>query len=160
MRNFLNKWRLSIQKKMYPDDILTEKQQIGLDIFITGLNDDNLIRFLNADDNKDIKYMVSKDYYLNGGDDVETFITFFTKSLDGDSQLTVVNHNFSYDFDFPQSTTSQMNKLFKEAVKRDRYKMENTVNKQTTNSLTQILRELREKQKANARPLDESEFIK
>lgn len=135
-----------------PTDVLTEKQKIGLGIFITGLNDEKNIRFLSSDDGTpDKKYIVSKDFFMNN--DVETFITFINYSM------TVVNHTWSYDIDFPKKTGDEMNKMFQRAVRRDRSKMERTVNKNVTNSLTLILQNFQKRQIENAKFVSDNEKI-
>lgn len=146
---------------MYPDDTLSERQQLVFSIFVDGLNDDNCIRFLSTDDKTngpDKKFIVSKDYFLTG--DANLFITLITKSIDGDSKCNIINHQYLYDVDFPQNTTTKMNRMFREAVKRDRTKMEKAINKNVTNSLTQILIDFKERVKKQTKLVDESEMIK
>lgn len=151
------KWSNSIEKKLYPDDILTERQQIGLDIFTNSLNDNNCVRMLNIPGlDEDKKYIVSKDYFIDYNP--EMCITFIT-TLEGDSKCNIVNHEYLYDVTFPVNTTFKLNKMFKQAVVRDRSKMEGAFNKNSTNSLTKILQELLIKMKSSASPLSEDEII-
>lgn len=146
------------EKKLYPDDNLSDRQKICLDIFVTGLNDDNCIRFLNIEGNGiDKKYIISKDYFINGN--AELFITLIS-NLDGDSKCNIINHTYLYDIEFPTNTTTKMNKMFREAVKRDRSKMEKAMDQNVTNSLTQILLDFQSKMKSNVKLLSDDEIIK
>jgi len=146
--------RNKIWSKIDPEDNLSERQKIGLNIFKTELNDDNCIRILNADSDK--KYIISKEYFINGN--AELFITLIT-DIDGKSVCNIINHNYLYDINFPEKTTNIINNLFKEAVKRDRAKMESVINKNVTNSLTQILKDCQEKILSKAKMLSAEEII-
>ena len=54
IKNWYHNWRRGISKKMFPNDPLTERQQLVFSAFVDGLNDNNCIRFLNCSDrNKD-----------------------------------------------------------------------------------------------------------
>ena len=87
------------------------------------------------------------------------FITLITRGLDGDSKCNIVNHHYLYDENFSVNTTRKMNKMFEKAVIRDRAKMETAMNKNATNSLTQILLDFRERMKEQTKLVDESELI-
>ena len=156
--NWYENWKLSIHKRMHPNDILTERQKLVFSAFVDGLNDNNCIRFLSVDDGTyDKKYIVSKDYFITG--EANLFITLITKGVDGDSKCNIVNHHYLYDENFPMNTTSKMNKMFEKAVIRDRAKMETAMNKNATNSLTQILLDFRGRMKEQTKLMDQSELI-
>lgn len=157
--NWFSNWKKSLHKKMYPDDTLSPRQQIGFSIFVDALNDSNCIRFLNIEgiNNVDKKYIVSKDYYLNG--DANLFITLISE-IDGGSKMNIINHEYLYDIEFGANTTRKLNKMFKEAVKRDRHKMEQAMMANSTNTLTQILLDFRERMKSQVIPLSDDEIIK
>lgn len=144
IRDIYHNWRKNINKKMYPDDVLTDKQRLVFSIFVNALNDSNCIRLLDIEDRGlDKKYIVSKDYFLNG--EAELFITLITNGMDGNSKCNIVNHEYLYDEDFPVNTTRKMNKMFEASVRRDRAKMEISRMKNSTNTLTKILIEFKEK---------------
>lgn len=159
IKNWYQNWKNSINKKMHPDDILTDRQKLVFSIFVDALNDSNCVRFLDVDQGGiDKKYIVSKDYFING--EAESFITLVTKGLDSESKCNIVNHKYLYDEDFPTNTTIKMNRMFKAAVRRDRAKMEASRMKNSTNALTQILIDFRERMKTQMIPLSDDELIK
>jgi hypothetical protein len=153
-------WRSSINKRMYPNDVLTDRQKLVFSVFVDALNDSNCVRFLDVEEDEriDKKYIVSKDYFMSG--EAELFITLITKGMDGDSKCNIVNHEYLYDEDFPVNTTRKMNKMFKAAVRRDRSMMELSMNKNSTNTLTKILIEFRERLKTQIIPFEEKDLIK
>jgi hypothetical protein len=156
--------RRSFHKKFDgPVDVLTEKEKAGMQIFITGLNDNNNIRLLSSDDNNK-KYIVSLEFYIKiflsnlkieslKLQENETYLIFTG------SKMTVVNHIYSYDVDFPNNTVKEMNKMFERAVKRDRLRLENAVDKNSTNGLTEILVKFQKRQNENARFVADNEKI-
>lgn len=158
-KNWYQNWKKSLNKKMFPDDVLNERQQIGFSIFVDALNDSNCIRFLNIEgvNNIDKKYIVSKDYFVTG--EAQLFITLISE-IDGNSKMNIINHEYLYDIEFYSNTTRKLNKMFKEAVKRDRAKMEEAMNINVTNSLTQILIDFKERMKKQVKPMAEDELIK
>ena len=158
IKEIYRNWKNSIDKRMHPNDVLTQRQQLVFSAFVDGLNDNNCIRFLSVDDGTyDKKYIVSKDYFITG--EAELFITLITRGLDGYSKCNIVNHHYLYDENFSVNTTRKMNKMFEKAVIRDRAKMETAMNKNATNSLTQILLDFRERMKEQTKLVDESELI-
>ncbi len=160
IKDVYHNWRKTINKKMYPDDALTDRQKLVFSIFVDALNDSNCVRLLDIEDGGglDKKYIVSKDYFLTG--DAELFITHITKGLDGDSKCNIVNHEYLYDEDFPVNTTRKMNIMFKKAVRRDRAMMDFSMNKNSTNTLTKILIEFRVRLKTQIIPFEEKDLIK
>jgi len=136
LRSLKENFRSSIDG---PDENLSDKQKIALEIFNTGLNDDKNIRLFSA--NAEKKYIVSKDFDINS--DVDTFITL------ENNIMTVVNHIWSYDISFPKKTVEKMNLIFNRAVNRDRSKMENTINKNVSKSMTLILHDFQKRQIEN-----------
>ena len=157
--------RRSFHKKFDgPVEILSDEQKAGIEIFITGLNDNNNIRLLSSDDNNK-KYIVSLEFYIKiflsnlkieslKLQENETYLVFVNE------KMTVVNHIYSYDVDFPSKTVKEMNKMFERAVKRDRLKLENAVNKNKTSGLTQILLNFQKRQLENARFVADNEKIR
>jgi len=160
IKDVYHNWRKTINKKMHPDDVLTDRQKLVFSIFVDALNDSNCVRFLDVEDDRglDKKYIVSKDYFVTG--EAELFITLITKGIDGDSKCNIVNHQYLYDEDFSVNTTRKMNRMFKSAVRRDRSKMEASRMKNSTNTLTQILIEFRERMKSQIIPFSDEELIK
>ena len=157
-KNWYENQRKSISKKMFPNDVLTQRQQLMFSAFVDALNDNNCVRFLNVPDGPDIKYIISKDYFTTG--EATLYIKLMTKGIDGDSKLNIVNHHYLYDENFLQNTTRKMNRMFKQAVIRDRNHMDISSNKNSTNSLTQIILDFRERMKEQIHPMDESEMIR
>jgi hypothetical protein len=157
-RKITRKYRSNLEG---PKEILSDKQKAGMQIFITGLNDNNNIRLLSLDNKK---YIVSLEFYIKiflsnlkieslKLQENETYLVFV------DQKMTVVNHIYSYDVDFPSNTVKEMNKMFERAVKRDRLRLENAVDKNSTNGLTEILVKFQKRQLENARFVSENEII-
>lgn len=134
--NYLKNQGLKIWKKIDKDDILTQGQHLGFDIFKICLYDDNNVRYLNAGYSYK-KYIVTKQFVLSK--DIGTFIVLES------NKLTIVNHQYRYDIEMPEKTSRLMNKIFDEKVNDDRKKMEEEIYSNITSSLEIVLSNFKEK---------------
>ncbi len=122
-------------KKIDKDDVLSEVNRLGFDIFKITLNDDNNIKFLSPK-SSDKMYIVNKQYVIDKN--INTFIVF-QHAENGNSKLTIVNHDYRYDFEMPGKTSDIMKDLFEDKVEEDRNKMEVEIMSNITASLEIVL---------------------
>jgi hypothetical protein len=123
--HWFNKETMTLWKKIDKDDVLTDIEQVGLEIFKIALKDDNNIKFLSPRSfNK--MYIVPKDYLLNK--DISIFVVF-EYSNSRNSNLTIVNHEYKYPFEMPEKTSAIMKEMFEDKVEEDREKMEKNIMK-------------------------------
>jgi len=128
-----------VWKKIDKDDVLSDINQVALDIFKIALNDDNNIKFLSPKSlNK--MYIVPKNYLLNA--DISIFV-IFEYSYSRDSNLIIVNHRYKYTFDIPQKTSEMMKEMFENKVEDDRKTMETNIMNNINSSLLIVLSEFK-----------------
>jgi hypothetical protein len=133
-KNLLSRTFQNIWKKIDKDDVLNPVQKLAFDIFKISLNDENNIRYLNVGMSYK-KYIVSKQYVINN--EINTFLILES------GKLTIVNHQYRYDIDLPEKTSSKMSRMFDDKVKEDRDKMEKEILGNITSSLQIVLEEFK-----------------
>ena len=129
-------------KKLDKDDILSEVNQLGFDIFKITLYDDNNVKYLSPK-NANKMYIVTKQYVMSR--DISTFIVFEFSQGNNSSRLTIVNHDYKYDFDIPSKTAGIMKDMFEDKVEDDRNTMEKEILSNITMSLAIVLSDFKNK---------------
>lgn len=129
-------------KKIDRDDVLSEVNQLGFDIFKITLYDDNNVKYLSPK-NTDKMYIVTKQYVMSK--DISTFIVFEHSQGNNSSKLTIVNHDYKYDFDIPSKTADIMKDMFENKVEADRNSMEKEILSNITMSLAIVLADFKDK---------------
>ena len=138
------KFRRSIRNRIQPPDVLNPKQQKMVGLFKIALKDENNVLYLNnkKSTSSEKMYIVSKEYVLNR--EIKTYI-MFEQSIDGSGYIVAVNHHYKYDETIPSRTSSQLIKLFEEAVYKERERMEQEIMNNITESLEIVLDNFKEK---------------
>jgi len=134
----ISEFFIQLWKRIDKDDVLTDVEQLALDIFRISLDDDKNLRFLSSHFSTK-RYIVTKTYILNK--DVNTFIIINPS----ENKITIVNHQYRYEVLMPLKTMDKMRRMFDDKVEIEREKMEKEILGNITDSLDIVLKKFREK---------------
>lgn len=141
MINWTKKLLHKAWKKIDKDDVLSEYNQSGFDLFKMTLYNDDTIKFLSPR-NTDKMYIVTKEYILNN--EINTFV-LFEHSMSNESKLSIINHEYKYDFLIPKKTSNIMKNMFEDKVEDDRNKMEQEIMGNINNGILLVLEDFKKR---------------